>query len=60
MIRSLRGRRTCTNCGAVEWPRFRWCEDCLNAGAKTLAGELIAAAVLYVLHFSWAWLRLHL
>jgi hypothetical protein len=49
-------RRTCTNCHAVEWPRYRWCDDCLMAAAKTFATTLAAAAGAYAAARVWSWL----
>jgi hypothetical protein len=35
-------RRSCANC-CVEWPRYRWCDDCLRMVAKTVIAEISAA-----------------
>lgn len=42
-------RRTCPNCHANEWPRYRWCEDCWRAfgkGAAAFFGAQLAGWVL--------------
>lgn len=41
-------RRSCANCRAKEWPRFRYCEDCWLAFAKAAAAVIGAQLTFWI------------
>lgn len=43
-------RRTCANCGAAEWPQYRWCEDCWHAAFKGAAAAIGSSVALWLVH----------